>query len=330
MIESAHELLAYFWKSRRVLLTGPEGPDGDSIGASLALRRILSVAAPGVVVDVAGQIPERYTFLPDSDRTVPESGIGHYDGVVVLDGDATRLTPAVGQAFAGAAWTGIIDHHRSTSLDRYAVSVFDPNSESTCGMIWQLAKAWSVAIDQETATLLYTGLIFDTGSFRHANTRVSTHLLAAELVGMGIDHSDITRRVLLERRATGLHLMGQVLAAAQVLANGKLILGVCSIEMMQRLGAISEDIEGIVDMLQQTTGVELAVLVVEKAPQQVKLSMRSQGGVDVAALAKSLNNAGGGHMRAAGTTLREPLPSVMGWLPGRLEAQLSPPSTTMV
>lgn len=318
MAPIARELLDRTRQSRAVLLTGPEGPDGDSIGACLALRRLLHVAAPGVRVDVAGTPGHRYAWLPDAHEMVPDHRVGSYDGVVVMDGDRRRLPPDVARAFDHAEWTALVDHHLSTDAAPYTVALFDPRSESTCAMVHALARAWDVAIDADLATLLYAGIIFDTGGFRYSNTRASTHRIAAELLETGIDHARISLKVLMERRVPALRLLARMLDQATFHAGGRLAIAVCTRAGLTEVGAVEADLEGIVDLLQHTEGVDLAVVVVERGPHKVKLSLRSSGRVDVAALARSLHENGGGHAKAAGVVLHEPLEAVLTRLRGEV------------
>ncbi|HND32888.1 MAG TPA: bifunctional oligoribonuclease/PAP phosphatase NrnA [Myxococcota bacterium] len=310
------ELFQLLQRSRRVLLTGPEGPDGDSIGACLALQHILRGCLPELGVDVAGKVPDRYRFVPGTATMVAEPE-PTYDGVVVLDGDCTRLPPSATRAFQAAGWTGLVDHHRSTDAALYTVALLDPAAESTCSIVRQLAAEWGVALDPELATQLYTGLVFDTGGFRHSNTRPATHRLAAELLEQPFDHVQATRKILHERRPQALFLLGRVLGGAQLLAGGRLIVATCPSSLQAELGAGGDDHEGIVDLLQLTTGVELAALLMEKGPK-VRISMRSLGAVDVAALARRLDAGGGGHMRAAGASM----PGSLGELQERIVAEM--------
>jgi phosphoesterase RecJ-like protein len=311
MDAAAGNLLERVRNSASVLLTGPEGPDGDSIGACLALQRLLGALAPGVRVDVAGEPGFRYDWMPGAAAMLPDASVGPYDGVVVLDGDRTRLPPRVAAAFAGAGWTGIIDHHRSTDLDGYDVALFNPGAESTCGMIYALLRAWGIPLDATLAALLYVGVIFDTGGFRYSNTAAGTHLLAAELLATGIDHAGIMLKVLVERRPAAIRLLGRLLSEAELLSGGRLALATCTRGHLDGLGATEADLEGVVDALQHTEGVELAVVVVERGADRVKLSLRSAGNVDVARLARSLDPGGGGHAKAAGVVLRAPLEEVV-------------------
>lgn len=317
------DLLDRIQTSASVLLTGPEGPDGDSIGACLALQRLCASRAPGVRVDVAGVPGVRYGWMAGADRMVVDEAVGTYDGVIVLDGDRTRLTPGVRAAFAAARWTGIVDHHRSTTVADYTLAYFDPAAESTCGMIARLAKGWGVPMDAALGELLYVGLIFDTGGFRYSNTAVSTHRLAAEILETGIDHAGIMLRVLVERRKTALLLLARLLAEVRFSHGDRMAVTVCPRALMNELGADDTDLEGVVDMLQHTTGVDLGVVVVEKRDQRTKLSLRSSGRVDVAELAKRLSPGGGGHAKAAGAQLAEPIAVVLARLGAEADAVFS-------
>lgn len=296
-------LLAHVRTSRTVLLTGPEGPDGDSIGASLALQRALAVVTPEVRVDVAGVPGFRYAWMPGADRMIADDQVGDYDGVVVLDGDRGRLPGRVTTAFQNARWTGIIDHHRSTDVAGYTWSFFDGECESTCVMVREMLRDLGIPVDRDLAALLYTGVVFDTGGFRYSNTRASTHRLAAELLETGIDHAEITLRVLAERRKPGLVLAGRMISEARFWAGGKIAVAVFSKAIAAELGATELDVEGVVDMLQHTQGVSIAVVLTERAPDRVKLSLRSRGAVDVAAVARRLSAGGGGHAKAAGAAM---------------------------
>ena len=321
-LSPAASLRALALSARRVLLTGPIDPDGDSIGAALALARGLR-ALGAAAVDVAGEVAFRYAWMPGVGDMIPDAQIRpDYDLVVVLDGDRRRLEAPVAAAFAAARWRGIVDHHASTEPEGYDVVLLDPSAASTCEMVCALLDGWGLPLDADLAALLYTGLIFDTGGFRHSNTRPSTLRLAARLVETGIDHNAIFVRVLVERQAAGLHLLGEVLGRAVILDEGRLSLSTVTRADMERFGATVGDIEGIVDALLYVRGVEVAALIVEKGPDRCKLSLRSRARVDVARLAKSLASAGGGHPRAAGAQLPWPLPEATARVTAAVQAAL--------
>lgn len=308
-----------------VLLTGPHDNDGDSIGACLALARAIGVKWPGCRVDVAGVPSFRYDWMTGADRMVPDADVQpDYDAVVVMDGDRSRVHAAVGAAFEAAQHRVIVDHHRTTRAAGYSLSLLDPDAESTCGMVLRILDGWGVPLDRPMAELLYVGVIFDTGGFRYSNTESRTHRMAARLLDQGIDHSLISERVLLLKRVGGFRLNARVLSELRLLSQGRLVVGEVSQALVAQVGSEPSDIEGIVDQMVFVEGVQLAILLVERAPGQIKLSLRSRGQVDVAKLARALSPGGGGHARAAGAMLFAPLDQVRAELPGLVEAHLVP------
>lgn len=294
--------------AQRVLLTGPIDPDGDSIGACLALARGIAHRHPHVVVQVAGHPGYRYAWMDGASQMVPDSQVpADYDVCVVMDGDRNRLEPKVAAAFAAASTVVIIDHHRSTSPQGYDLHLLDHTAASTCQMVYPLLQLWGVAIDRALAELLYVGIIFDTGGFRHSNASPATHRLAARLLEHDIDHARICVQVLSERSASGLKLLGEVLQKAELRAGGTVSLGRVPQATVLALGAQPEDLEGVVDALLHVRGVEVACLFIERGPRRIKLSLRSRRLVNVAEIATRLGPGGGGHARAAGVQLHEPL-----------------------
>lgn len=318
---SAAQFARAFDRAHRILLTGPMYPDGDSIGACLALAHGVRHRFPDVQVDIAGNIAFRYAWMPGADRIIPDENITEsYDLAIVLDGDRRRLEPPVQAAFQAAPLTGIIDHHSSTTPEGYDLVLLEHHAASTCEMVYAMLCAWGVPLDATLASVLYTGLIFDTGGFRYSNTTAETHRLAATWLDTGFAHAPINARVLMERRPQGLQLLGRVLGRARFYAGGRVIFGVVDLETCAELSAIYADVEGIVDTMVFTRGVELACLCVEKHSHLVKLSLRSREHIDVAALARRLSPSGGGHPRAAGVMLQRPLATLEGWLVEHLTA----------
>lgn len=319
----AAALTAHVTADSRVLLTGPVGPDGDSIGACLALRRGLH-AVTGAQVDVAGVPGRRYAWLPDADAMLADEALSEdYDLVIVLDGDQHRLMPRADAAFRAATLRGIVDHHGSTEPDGYDLVFLDGEVASTCQMVHDVLGAWGVPLDADLAAMLYTGIVFDTGGFRHGNTTPEVHRLAADLLGYDFDHAAISLAVLAERDRSGFLLLGDVIDRARFYAGGRVSVGSVPQAVMDRLGAAPEDLEGIVDTLLCTRGAEVSCLLIEKPDGRVKLSLRSRDDVDVAALARSLHPGGGGHARAAGVMLPTGLDDAWARVPDALVAAVA-------
>lgn len=287
---------------QRVLLTGPAEPDGDSLGACLALQRILT--ARGVHTTVTGEVPSRYAWMPGAADFVGEDAIEpNFDAVVVLDGDRHRLPPRASDAFSAARVKGIVDHHASTRPAGYTHSWIAADATSTCEMLYDALAPWGHPLDHDLAILLYVGAIFDTGGFRYSNTTPATHRMAAVLLETGIDHATICARVLMERRISGLRIAGEIYSEAELHLDGALAIGTLCRTEAERLQLVPGDLEGLVDTLLYTTGVEVAALLVERQGALVKASFRSRGRVNVSTVAQRLVPTGGGHAKAAGAVL---------------------------
>jgi len=302
-------------QAKRILLTGPILPDGDSIGACLALRRVIQ-SVSSASVEITGKIPYRYQWMPDIDR-IKEDLLphDHYDVAIVLDGDRYRLPQNIERVYNRSKYTVLIDHHASTDPDVYTVALLDTTAASTCQIILTIMDLWDVSLNPDIAERIYTGLIFDTGGFRHSNTTATVHQIAARLLRTGIDHSQIFNSVLIERKQSGLALLAHAISNRILLANNRIVFSTISQADFLALNCTQGDIDGIIDSLVFTTNVELACLCIERGQHQVKLSLRSRKEVNVAALAQQIHPDGGGHIRAAGAMLQESFASAIHRLP---------------
>ena len=298
-LKAADQLLSELLESSTVLLTGPENPDGDSIGACLALQRVL--ARHGVRAVVAGTPSYRYSSLPGADAMVADEAVtATWDAVVVLDGDRHRLPEPVSRAFSAARLRGLVDHHASSTPEGYDIAWIDSTSCSTCSMLAEAFDRWGERLDPQLAEVLYAGIVFDTGGFRYSNTSPETHQMVARLLATGFDHAAVSASILAERRAAGLRLAGEVFRDMTLHAEGRLAMGTVTLAQRERLGVAQGDLEGIVDALVHIVGVEVAALLIEREAGVVKYSLRSRGRVDLLPLAGALSPTGGGHAKAAG------------------------------
>ena len=314
-------------ESRRALLTGPVEADGDSIGASLALATVLRHANPALeVVVVSGSpIPERYRFLDGADAIVgPDALVGTFDLAFLLDGVRHRIGD-VGATFDAAGTRVLIDHHWSSSPDEYDLALLDVKRASTCEIVFDVAShpRFQCPVDPAMATQLYTGIAFDTGTFRYSCTTPDTMRLAARLLETGIDAQQIIERVFLDSRYRDIRFRGRVMATIERAADGRIAHAVIPTALVEDSGAGPEGTEGLINALVFIVGVEAAALFVEKPGRRVKVSFRSRGGVNVAQLARDLSPLGGGHDRASGVTLDGTLDEVRATVLERMQAMMS-------
>jgi len=303
-------------KSQRVLITAPGAADGDSIGAQLALQRMLRRRFPEKQVFVVNDelLPPRYQFLPDAETVhIPEtfSQTGEkaeFDIAFVVDGGIDRAG-RVKSWFDKTPITVFIDHHAISCEYPYSVRFVDPLASATTELVYHLSQSdlFQTPIEPLFAQQIYLGLVFDTGFFRHSNTTPEAMILAADLLKTGFDFTRVGERGMLERSLGSLRLMADTLSLAKTACGGKIIWSVLSQSMLKKYDAIPDDREGIIDHLFLTNGVEVALLLFELGNSEVKVSLRSQGRVDVAQFARSLTVRGGGHTKAAGALLQMPI-----------------------
>jgi phosphoesterase RecJ-like protein len=300
------ELARLTASARRVLISGPKDVDGDSLGSCLALARVLATRTQAPIV-VAGECGWRYAELPGAAGCVAcEAVEGPFDLAIVLDGDRRRLDERLVPLFDSAASTVVIDHHPSTTGQGHSLALLDYRAAATVEIVWRLLEAWGTPLDPELAHLLYTGIIYDTGGLKHSNTTAATLRLAARLLDAGVDHNRVLVRTTCERRSGGLRAFGQVLAGVRLVHGDRVSVGIVPRALFDRQVPGTGDLDFLVDQLLYVVGVEIAILAVERpgvGGQEVKLSLRSRGRVDVGALAHRLHETGGGHVRAAGVVL---------------------------
>jgi len=302
-----------------ILIAGHKRPDGDCTGACIATYRYLKESYPEKELTVYLEVmPERFSFLEEEEEIIshdiPEKT---FDLVIALDSSTADRLGAAQKAFEQAKRTICIDHHISN--DSYAMQNFiDASASSTCEVLYGMMD--EKAIGKEVAAALYIGIIFDTGVFRHSNTSKRTMEIAGNLMDKGIPFYDYIDKCMYEKTYTQIQLLGRTLLASMRVMDGKCIVAVITKRMMEFYGAITEDIEGIIDQLRITEGVEVAVLLHEIGEQEYKVSMRSNDYIDVSKIA--LFFGGGGHIRAAGCTMQGSMYDVVNNLTEHIEAQM--------
>jgi bifunctional oligoribonuclease and PAP phosphatase NrnA len=275
--------------------------DGDSVGALAALAMGIRQRWPAVAVSVVvpEPMPARYGFLMgDVPFAEADGAPGRADLCVVVDGAPGRLGPLL-PWFETAACRAILDHHRSSKASDADVSLIDRGAASTTLLVLELLDHWGVRLDRGMASAIWAGLIFDTSLFRYKLSSPRALRAAARLLEVGIDHAGVAERVLLQQSEGKARLRALVIDRMAVSCSGALAMTCLSAADVG--GAESG---GLTDELVFIEGVEVGALVMDRGDDRVKVSLRSRGRVDVSAVGAGLSEAGGGHARAAGATVR--------------------------
>ena len=308
--------IAFLGRVGTFLVTSHVNGDGDSIGSCLAMSRILSGMGKSPTI-VLPDVPERFGFLSGFGEIQQADRLegSRPDAAVVLDCPSLDRIGSVVD-FLGADTAILnIDHHRGNRHFGIANLVSEEVS-STCELLFHLGAAMDAEVDASLAEQLYTGILFDTGSFRYSLTTPRSHEVSAQLIRCGARLDLIADRVYNNRSFGEIKLLGRAVESLSLQGEGRIALLHLSHEDM-RMG----DPEEVVNYGLMIKGVEVAVLLKEEKPGQFRISLRSRSKVDVSAVASHFG--GGGHARAAGCHRQGNLASVTAALIGEIEKALA-------
>jgi phosphoesterase RecJ-like protein len=304
---------------KTVAIAGHIRPDGDCVGACMGLYLYLKENYPEIETDVYLEEPkEGFSFLSGfrEIKTVYDES-KTYDVFFVLD---TSVKNRIGVALAGyesAGRTICIDHHISNKGfgDK---NVIRPQVSSASELVYTLLEEDKVT--KPVAEALYMGIIHDTGVFQYSCTTPETMAIGAKLMEMGIDFSKIVDKTFYEKSYVQNQILGRCLMESIMVLDGKCIVGSVKKRDMDFYGVEPKDLDGIVQQLRVTKGVEVAIFLYEVKTQEFKVSLRSNGPVDVNAIASYFG--GGGHVKAAGCTMQGSVYDVINNLTLPIEKQL--------
>lgn len=283
-----------------VAIAGHVRPDGDCVGSCLATYNYIKTWYPDIQVDVYLEpIPNIFKFLKNADQIHHSyESDQKYDLCIVQDcGDTGRLGNAV-KYFETAKKTVCIDHHVSNASFADENYIF-PEASSTSELIFDLLE--EERITKEIAECIYVGMVHDTGVFQYSCTSAKTMNIAGRLMEKGIDFSKIVDDTFYTKTFEQNKILGCALLNSELYLDGACIATVISKKEMEEYGVLPKHLEGIVSQLRVTKNVEVAVFLYENEDGTWKVSMRSNGKIDVASIA--MKHQGGGHVRAAGVTM---------------------------
>ena len=296
-------------------------PDGDCVGSCMALYLYIKSYYPDIDVKVYLENPRPvFSHIERIDEIITEpDGDRVFDLFVTCDVSARDRLAVAGEYFEKASRTVCIDHHISN--EGFAdVNYVKGEISSCCEVLYGLLD--QDKIDRPIAAAIYTGMIHDTGVFQYSSTGPETMRIAGELMKTGFDFSRIIDRSFYEKTYVQNQVMGRVLAESIMIQDGKCIIGYMRRRDMDFYGVDGKDLDGIVSQLRLTKGVEVAMFLYETESQKFKVSLRSNGRVDVSRIAVYFG--GGGHVRAAGCDLYGSMYDVINNISEQIELQLPP------
>ena len=287
--------------AKSVAIAGHIRPDGDCISSTLAVRAYLLNARPDLKVTVFTQDnpPTIFSYLEGyGDMNLTYSPKEKYDVFISLDASSQdRLGEAL-WFFDEADKTICVDHHE-TNPGFADVNEIDPDACSTCEVLYETFD--KEYINDAVAECLFSGIVHDSGVFQYSNMSKHSFNIVGELIGYDFDGPKIIRETFYEKSYVQNQILGRALLESILFMDGRCIVSMVDRKMMDFYNVLPKHLDGIVNQLKNTRGVEVAIFMYEMGTQRFKVSMRSNGLVNVAKIAMLFG--GGGHDRAAGVEM---------------------------
>ena len=278
-----------------------ENMDGDAFGSTVALAIALRSLGKDAFVYYTEELPDNLAFMDKGYVTTDDEKAKNADISMLVDcGEPARLGVRK-DVFSYGKTSLCIDHHL-TSEPSCDYNYVDPTEAATGQIAFELIKELGVEPNPEMGNALYAALITDTGNSQYSNTQKKSFFIAAELFDWGIDSAYVNMEIYESNRFQ--RMLIETYAMNNLIMSEDGILAMChvTLEDLDRTGAQDSETENIVGRLRSIKGVEVAAFLREKRDGNISLSLRSKRYVDVSKIASQLG--GGGHVRAAGATLK--------------------------
>jgi phosphoesterase RecJ-like protein len=296
---------------RRFLLTTHVRPDGDALGSQLAMAAILEQLGKEVLTVNSFATPPKYQFLDPQGRLkqlgtdVSVAQLGRCEVLMVLDTSAWAQLGLMGEVIRStAAKIMVMDHHVSGD-DLGGEVLKNEEAEATGRLVMEAADLLGAKLTPDIAQALFVALATDTGWFRFSSTTKETLCLAARLAEAGARPDHLYQQLHETDSLARLQLIGRAMARVRAELDGRLIHTFIDRTDFAATGADPSDSEEMINMLMSVAGSEAAVMLVEQDDGTIRVSLRSRFELDCSRVAEQLG--GGGHRKAAGALLEEPL-----------------------
>jgi bifunctional oligoribonuclease and PAP phosphatase NrnA len=315
-IEIVRDLLEN--KNQKIIIVSHVNPDGDAVGSTLGFYHFLKKDNyTDVSLILPGNFPSFLAWLPSSSEIIiadkePETAktnLLEANIIFCLDfNDPARAGNLADTLIASKAIRILIDHHPNP-LKQFNYMFSDTNVSSTAELVYEFIVSLNKQniLDLNIAECLYTGIITDTGSFSFACNYPSTYYITALFIEMGLDGELIHRKIYDTYSEDRMRLLGYCLSKKLVVMQDHNTAYISlSADDLSRFNYAEGDTEGVVNYALGVKGVKLAAFFTERS-DQIKISFRSEGEINVNVLARKYFK-GGGHKNASGGNSKDNLP----------------------
>lgn len=301
---------------KKFIITTHLFSEGDAIGSEIALKHFLCGLDKEAVIVNNEVLPSVYrSFDPDKEIKFLKSKEVHinlhdYDAIFIVDvADWSQLGDFADMIKASPITRICIDHH-PTNPGYADINVIDKDASSTGELIFDLITHMDGKMTQEIANPLYLAIATDTGWFRFSNTSAKALKMCSDLILAGVKSELIYEKIYQTKHLSYLKLLNLALGILRSECEGHLVWTKMTQSMIKSSGVEFVDTDVIIDLIRAVNGVEVVIIFRELGERKTKVSFRSKHTVDVSKLAADFG--GGGHVRAAGATINEPIDTVIG------------------
>lgn len=300
-------------------------PDGDAASSTLAVGLILQQLNKSFVMVNEDRIPDKFQYLSGYEhirQLTRQINQEHrrYRNVITVDcADFSRIG-CVDTWFEDHPVILNIDHHPTN--DQFGnIPLIQTAAAATAEILFELAEALGIVWTKELADCIYTGLLTDTGGFRYSNTTPQVMKIASRMLRYGVDGHQLAEHLLERIAYSHILLLKRALSTLSFAAGNRIGWMHVTLQDIDESQANNEDLEGLVNYPRNIEGVEVGLLFKEVGADSVKVSFRSSGTIDVAAIAQRLG--GGGHTLAAGCTLDMPMEEAVTFIVNEIKRELA-------
>ena len=272
-------------------------PDGDTIGSSAALCRILRKMGKTAHIIRNAEVSDRFAWLHEG-LTKEEAAEG--DTVVTVDVASPGMLPKDFETYLGRIALRIDHHASATSFTEN--ELVDSTAGACAEIVFDLMEHLWVSMDADIADAIYTGTSTDTGCFRFANTTAHTFITAAACAAAGAKIYQLNQELFETNTLGRLKIQGWIVENMKVFSDGKLAVIAIPRAVEESIGVTEDDMDNISSFPRTVAGVCMAATLRETKDGDVKLSVRAIPGYDATVVTGAFG--GGGHRGAAGATLK--------------------------
>jgi phosphoesterase RecJ-like protein len=298
----------------KFILTSHETPDGDAVGSECAMFAALNYLGKKVLIFNADPAADKYRYLSCSqdihvleDETQLPGDIGTFVLLIMDTNDIHNIGQVADIVLPRVKEYFIIDHHESDD-DIIMVNHIEDSASSTCEILYALFRHLDIPITLPMANSLYTGIVYDTGSFIYPKTSAETFRIAHELVKTGVEPYYIYSRIYESNSVSALQLQAKVLSSLELLFDQQVAVLTMTHGDIVQCGALYEEADTLINIPLKSERIKVSLFFKENETGILRCSLRSKGDINVAEIAQHYG--GGGHKTAAGFKSKYPLETI--------------------